>query len=698
METVAEAAPAPPSADGPPEGVAVEGALAANHEAKHSFEREYFEAEAAAEGGASEPTPATGRNAARPAESAAEGLQRRAKEHAEAYLAAKARLADEAKERAARRAAERLTREREEAVARKETERKRREEAAAAADAREREAKVQQRAVAARAAEEAEAAAARAAAGVVTGRFAVEVGAPSADERLEAELAAAQRAHNERRRKAEEARATEARRVEEARQQAEAARKAIEAARLAAEERAAAQQREERARQQREREKQALRRAERERVAREQQQRARAEAQAAAKEEAARAVRPKSAKENARRPDPAAVYSVRAAAPAPVPTPAPTPAPIDATDSPPQPPTRRRPSTAGTAPKLGARLAAAAADPQLSKTLDSASGLSDNYSLMSVLGKGSYGEVRLAMHRLTRRLVAVKTMLRAKLTDAKLRKRAEAEVAIHSRLRHRHVARLFEVITSTRDICLCMQYAPCGTLREVLDDHGPLPEDRARRYFRQLLGALSYCHNVQLVVHRDLKLDNLLLDSHDCILLADFGFAASIASTRTLKLLCGSPHYSAPEIFAQREYVGTQADLWSAGVLLYTCLAAHFPFQAETMDALGRKVLRGKWDRPLPAGEEAKQLISRMLTVKPAGRATLEEVCEHPWVLNGAAGPADVIPAEGRDEPEWDAEAAAELDGMGCSEALVRHQVANGMRTHVTAAYELIAHDAPQAP
>ena len=73
-------------------------------------------------------------------------------------------------------------------------------------------------------------------------------------------------------------------------------------------------------------------------------------------------------------------------------------------------------------------------------------------------------------------------------------------------------------------------------------------------------------------MHRDLKLDNLLLDADDNLLLADFGFAASIASTRRLKLLCGSPHYSAPEIFAQQEYSGTAADMWSLGVLMYTML------------------------------------------------------------------------------------------------------------------------------
>jgi hypothetical protein len=108
-------------------------------------------------------------------------------------------------------------------------------------------------------------------------------------------------------------------------------------------------------------------------------------------------------------------------------------------------------------------------------------------------------------------------------------------------------------------------------------------------------------------------------------------------------------------------------------------------------------VLRGKWDRPLPAGEQARDLIASMLAVKPAERATLDQVCAHAWLLDGAASAADVIPAGGRDEPSWDAEAAAELDRLGVAEALIRHQLTHRVQTHVTAAYEVIGHQAPLA-
>ena len=156
---------------------------------------------------------------------------------------------------------------------------------------------------------------------------------------------------------------------------------------------------------------------------------------------------------------------------------------------------------------------------------------------------------------------------------------------------------------------------------------GALPEPRARRYLQQMCGALHYCHRTAHIVHRDLKLDNMLIDAHDNILLADFGFAEYVGpNNKRLRLLCGSPHYSAPEIFAQQEYSGTAADMWSLGVLLYTMLAGQFPFQAESMELLGKKVMKGKPDRSLKASPDANALVHSMLVVRSSQRASIDAV------------------------------------------------------------------------
>merc|ERR1712100_320843 len=125
----------------------------------------------------------------------------------------------------------------------------------------------------------------------------------------------------------------------------------------------------------------------------------------------------------------------------------------------------------------------------------------------------------------------------------------------------------------------------------------------------------------------------LLTGTGDNLLLADFGFAEYVGPTnKRLRLLCGSPHYSAPEIFAQQEYSGTAADMWSLGVLMYTMLAGHFPFQAESMDALGKKVMKGRPDAVLKASADAVGLITSLLVVRASQRASIDTVCRAPWL------------------------------------------------------------------
>jgi len=199
------------------------------------------------------------------------------------------------------------------------------------------------------------------------------------------------------------------------------------------------------------------------------------------------------------------------------------------------------------------------------------------------------------------------------------------------------------------------------------------------------------------VVHRDLKLDNLLLDGSDNLLLADFGFAEYVGPTnKKLKLLCGSPHYSAPEIFAQQDYYGTQADMWSTGVLLYTILAGHFPFQASSMEALGKKVLKGKPDKPLVASASALDLVQGLLTIKPSLRTTTEQLCTHAWM--SAEGALPPVVAGGEKETRWDEAVAAQLEQMGCPVELTKHHISHDSRNHVTAAYEILLLEPPSSP
>lgn len=133
--------------------------------------------------------------------------------------------------------------------------------------------------------------------------------------------------------------------------------------------------------------------------------------------------------------------------------------------------------------------------------------------------------------------------------------------------------------------------------------------------------------------------------------------------------------------------------MWSTGVLLYTLLAGHFPFQASSMEALGKKVLKGRPDKPLVASPPAVDLTVGLLTVKPSLRSTTEQLCSHAWMV--ADGTLPVVGGGGAKETRWDEGVAAQLEGMGCPVELTKHHVTHDSRNHVTAAYEILLLEPP---
>ena len=155
-----------------------------------------------------------------------------------------------------------------------------------------------------------------------------------------------------------------------------------------------------------------------------------------------------------------------------------------------------------------------------------------------------------------------------------------------------------------------------------------------RRLVRQLVGALCYLH-ARSIAHRDIKLENVLLDEWCNCKLIDFGFA--ILSRGKLRVPCGSPVYTAPEILLAHEYDGQLADVWSLGVLIYVMLAGRFPFQGATRAELSRNVLRGSFASPQGLSREPESLLRRVLVLDPHQRYTIDNVRAHPWMHRRAS-------------------------------------------------------------
>ncbi|CAH8587993.1 unnamed protein product [Schistosoma turkestanicum] len=179
-----------------------------------------------------------------------------------------------------------------------------------------------------------------------------------------------------------------------------------------------------------------------------------------------------------------------------------------------------------------------------------------------------------------------------------------------------------------------MEYASGGEVFDYLVSHGKMNEKDARCKFRQIVSAVQYCHQ-KMIVHRDLKAENLLLDAELNIKIADFGFSNYFSNSQKLDTFCGSPPYAAPELFLGRKYEGPEVDVWSLGVILYTLVSGTLPFDGKNLKELRERVLRGTYRVPYYMTHECEMLLKKMLVLNPSKRISLQEVMNDPWMNQG---------------------------------------------------------------
>ena len=251
------------------------------------------------------------------------------------------------------------------------------------------------------------------------------------------------------------------------------------------------------------------------------------------------------------------------------------------------------------------------------------------YVLGETLGTGSFGKVKLARHALTGHRVAVKIINKRKVSTMDIGGRIKREIQYLKLLRHPHIIKLYEVLTTPSDIIMVIEYAG-GELFQFIVDRGRMSEPEARRFFQQIIAATEYCHRHK-IVHRDLKPENLLLDEFQNVKIGDFGLSNIMSDGDFLKTSCGSPNYAAPEVISGRLYSGPEVDVWSCGVILYVMLCGRLPFDDEYIPSLFMKINKGIYTLPPYLSAEARDLLSRMLVVDPVKRITIAEIRQHPW-------------------------------------------------------------------
>ncbi|CAG7963086.1 unnamed protein product [Penicillium salamii] len=253
----------------------------------------------------------------------------------------------------------------------------------------------------------------------------------------------------------------------------------------------------------------------------------------------------------------------------------------------------------------------------------------DQYQTIRVLGEGSFGKVKLAIHQPSGRQVALKIISRRKLLSRDMVGRVEREIQYLQLLRHPHIIKLYTVIATKSDIVMVLEYAE-RELFDYLVRKGRCGDDEARKFFQQIICAVEYCHRHK-IVHRDLKPENLLIDNQKNVKIADFGLSNIMTDGNFLKTSCGSPNYAAPEVISGKLYAGPEVDVWSCGVILYVLLVGRLPFDDDYIPALFKKIAAGTFHIPGYISSGAARLIRAMLQVHPVHRITIPEIRLDPW-------------------------------------------------------------------
>ena len=254
----------------------------------------------------------------------------------------------------------------------------------------------------------------------------------------------------------------------------------------------------------------------------------------------------------------------------------------------------------------------------------------DFYLYGRQIGHGAFGQVNLALHIASGRLVAIKIFAKKNLKNTRAKQKIKNEIEMLSHFHHPFINQILDHFETETHIFIVMEYV-CGDLLGFIRKRGKLSESVAKIIFKQLIEGLKYIHKKK-VVHRDIKLDNILIDLTNTIKICDFGVSRYFSKDELMFEHCGTPAYISPEIFENNGYKGTGCDIWSAGVTLYYMLEGVQPFKANSIKELENTIIKGDYKPLEEVSSEVNDLIKGMLQVNPKKRFGVDDILNHPWL------------------------------------------------------------------
>ena len=254
-----------------------------------------------------------------------------------------------------------------------------------------------------------------------------------------------------------------------------------------------------------------------------------------------------------------------------------------------------------------------------------------DYTLGEEIGSGAFGKVVLGKHILTGEKVAIKILDKMILNqtpeDYELVKQ---EISILKLVKHKFIVQLYEIMQTAQHIFIIMEYCEGKEIMDYILTKTRLSELESLKYFQQLINTLFYLHS-QNIAHRDIKIDNMLLDKNQDLKLIDFGLSTKYTDDNLLDQPCGTVVYAAPEVLEGKEYHGMLADVWSSGIVLFGMLAGFLPFSDKSDEINKKQVIKGEIVFPDFFPDSVIDLLKHMLDVDPMTRYTLQEIKDHPW-------------------------------------------------------------------
>lgn len=250
----------------------------------------------------------------------------------------------------------------------------------------------------------------------------------------------------------------------------------------------------------------------------------------------------------------------------------------------------------------------------------------DGYTILDLVGSGGFSEVYKAQDNIFKRSVAIKRISNKNQTLEETRK----EIEIMKQIDYPLIAKLLDFREETYYSYIVMEYVEGMSLLEMINNTS-FDERQASNIFGQIFMVIKYLQGKK-ILHRDLKLENIIINKKHDIKLIDFGFSRSYESDEDIfETLCGSPAYCPPEMFLGQPYT-TSCDIWGLGVILYTLIMNRLPFWGDNMQQTAQLIVNAVPFIPQYLSTSLKDLMRRMLAKNPTWRLRIDQIEQHPWL------------------------------------------------------------------